>query len=295
MATTAAAGIRLPKTWEANLLTALLLPLTAFAAVAVTNLGLSSALLLPQFLIILPGLLWTLLRRYPFRQTLRLEPITGRTALWSALIGLACYPVLVGLASLIELGLKRIGPSPVPPAPANALDAIAYAVVLILVAPITEEPIFRGFVLTAWLRRGVVPGVVLSACLFAAIHFQIVALLPIALLGAVFAFLVLRTGSLYSSMIAHACYNTLGTAFIVVPALRLIPEPPLVIAGGVALPAALLLMRSFARRYPPLQQAWPPERTPGIWVILSLLVVVILLGVVAVAEIYVRMHPATAA
>ena len=292
MTTTAPAGTRLPKTWEANLLTALLLPLTAFAAVAVTNLGFSSTLLLPQLLIILPGLLWMLLRRYPFRQTLRLEPITGRTALWSALIGLACYPVVVGLASLIELGLKLIGPSPQPPAPSNALEIIAYALVLIVVAPITEEPIFRGFVLTAWLRRGLVPGIILSACLFAAIHFQIPALLPIALLGAVLAFLVQRTGSLYSSMIAHACYNTLGTLFIVVPAWRLITEWPFVVAGGLVLPAAVLLLRSFARRYPALPHTWPAEGTPRIWVGLSLLLVAVIVVLVAAAEIYVRLNPA---
>lgn len=291
MNASASTDVRLPRTWEANLLTALLLPLTLFAAALVSGLGLASALLIPQLLIILPGLIWLLLRRYPLRQTLRLEPLSGRTALWSAAIGLACYPVVVGLASLIELGLSRIGPSPLPPAPANALDAIAYAVVLILVAPITEEPIFRGFVLTAWLRRGAVPGLVLSAFLFASIHFQIVAILPIALLGLVFAFMVQRTGSLISSMIAHACYNALGTLFIIVPALRAIPEWPMVIAGCAALPVAVLLLRSFARRYAPLPHTWPAERTPRIWVILSLLVVVILLALVAVADIYVRMNP----
>jgi membrane protease YdiL (CAAX protease family) len=291
MTTSSSAEIRLPKTWEANLLTALLLLLTAFAVVVVGDLGLSAMLLIPQVLIILPGLIWMLLRRYPMRRTLRLEPLTGRTALWSAAIGLACYPVAVGLASLIELGLSRIGPSPLPPAPSSALDVIAYAVVLILVAPITEEPIFRGFVLTAWLRRGIMPGIVLSAFLFASIHFQIVALLPIGLLGAVFAFLVQRTDSLYSSMIAHACYNSLGTLFIIVPGLRQISEWPLVLAGCAALPVAFLLLRSFARRHPALPNELPAERTGRIWVILSLLVVVIILAAVAFADIYVRMNP----
>ena len=292
MMTSASTDIRLPRTWEANLLTALLLPLTLFAAALVSGLGLTSALLIPQLLIILPGLLWLLLRRYPLRQTLRLEPLSRRTALWTAAIGLACYPVVVGLASLIELGLSRIGPSPLPPAPANALDAIAYAVVLILVAPITEEPIFRGFVLTAWLRRGAVRGTSSSVhSFFASIHFQIVAILPIALLGVVFAFMVQRTGSLISSMIAHACHNALGTLFIIVPTLRAIPEWPMVIAGYTALPVAVLLLRSFARRYAPLPHTWPAERTPRIWVILSLLLVVILLALVAVADIYVRMNP----
>jgi membrane protease YdiL (CAAX protease family) len=244
------AAIRLPKTWEANLLTALLLLLTAFAAVLVGGLGLSSMLLIPQLLIILPGLIWMLLRRYPMRRTLRLEPLTGRTAAWSAAIGLACYPVAVGLASLIELGLSRIGPGPLPPPPSSALDAIAYAVVLSWWRQY-RRAIFRGFVLSLAAARHHARNRP-QRFLFASIHFQIVALLPIGLLGAVFAFLVQRTDSLYSSMIAHACYNSLGTLFIIVPELREISEWPLIIAGCAALPVAFLLLRSFARRYPAL-------------------------------------------
>ena len=251
------ADVKLPKTWEANLLVALLLPLIALGTVLVANLGLFFVLLIPQLLLLLPGLIWIVLRRYPLRRTLRLEALTGRAALWSAAIGLACYPVVVGMASLIELGLSKIGPGPQTPVPSSMLDAIAYAVVLILVAPITEEPIFRGFVMSAWLRRGTVPGLVLSAFLFASVHFQIVAILPIALLGLVFAFLVQRTESLYSSMIAHACYNTLGALFIIVPALREITEWPLVAAGCLALPVAFLLLRSFARRNPALPNTLP--------------------------------------
>jgi uncharacterized protein len=291
MTTPPSTAINLPRTWEANLLTALVLLLTAFAAALVAGLGLSALLLIVQLLVVLPGLVWMLVRRYPLRQTLRLEPLAGRTALWSAAIGLACYPVVVGLASLIELGLKRIGPSPQPPAPASALEAVAYALVLIFVAPLTEEPIFRGFVLTAWLRRGAVPGLVMSALLFASIHFQIVALLPIALLGVVFAFLVQRSGSLYSSMTAHACYNTLGALFLIVPALRLIPEVPFVIAGAVASPVVWLLLRAFARQHPALPHTWPPERTRRVWIILSLLLVILITVLVAFGEIYMRLNP----
>jgi membrane protease YdiL (CAAX protease family) len=145
--------------------------------------------------------------------------------------------------------------------------------------------------MSAWLRRGTMPGLVLSAFLFASVHFQIVALLPIALLGIVFAFLVQRTGSLYSSMIAHAGYNTLGALFIIVPALRELSEWPLIVAGCLALPLAFLLLRSFNRRYPALPNTLPAERTPRIWVILSLLVVVTLLLVVAIGDIYVRLNP----
>ena len=245
--------------------------------------------LLPLFFILLPGLLWMRLRRYPFRETLRLEPISGRTALWSALIGFVCYPVVADLIGLIGLGLSLIGPTAPLPAPSNGLQTVASIVGLIIIAPLTEEPIFRGFVLTAWLRRGILPGLLLSAFFFACIHGQIVTLLPFALGGVVSAFLVQRTGSLYSSIIEHACYNAWGVLFILFPEPAEIWGWPFVIAGCVGLPLAWLLLRAFARRHPPLPQTLPAESTPRVWVILSLLLVVLLFALLAFADIVARL------
>ena len=82
-------------------------------------------------------------------------------------------PVAAGMATLFERGLSRIGPGVPLPYPTGPVESAIYAVLFILMAPLTEEPVFRGFVLRAWLRRGTAMGLVLSSFLFALIHFQL--------------------------------------------------------------------------------------------------------------------------
>ena len=248
---------KVPMTWEANLLTAFVLILVMVGGGIAVAFGLSQIVF--QLLILIPGLIWMALRRYPLKPTLRLNGINGRTAIWSALIGLACWPIVAGMAILIEQGLSRIGPGIQTPYPTSVVASIVYAVVLIVLAPITEEPIFRGFVMSAWSRRGILPGLLLSGFLFASIHLYSVSILPIALLGVVFGFLVLRTNSLYSSIIAHMCYNTIGTLFIIIPLLQDTPEWILIAAGGLAIPLAFLLLKSFARQFPGRPEIPPAE------------------------------------
>jgi membrane protease YdiL (CAAX protease family) len=285
--------IKVPMVWEANLLVASLLILVMIGGGIAGAFGISALLIVFQLLVILPGLIWIALRRYPLKPTLRLHSINRQTVIWSVLIGLVCWPIAAGMAALIEQGLSRIGPGPQIPYPTSAMESIVYAIVFIVLAPITEEPIFRGFVMSAWLRRGTLPGLLLSGFLFASLHLQIVAILPIALLGVVFGFLVQRSNSLYSSIIAHMCYNTIGTLFIIVPSLRDTSGWLLVAVGSLAIPLAFLLLRSFARQFPARQEMLPADHSHRIWVILSLLAVLVILGLSVLGELFLRLNPDT--
>lgn len=284
--------LKSPATWEANLLvfTTFILVLIAGAAVAAS--GITTTMIIAQALIILPLVLWMAIRRFPLRTTLRLHPVDRRTAIRSALIGLACWPAVAGTSTLIEKGLELIGPGSQTPYPVGVAESAIYAFTLIILAPLTEEPLFRGFVLRAWLRRGTALGLVLSALLFAAFHFQLAALLPLVFLGIALGLLAWRSNSIYSSMIAHACYNTLGTLFLVIPWLRDFPEWPLVTAGAICLPIAIWLLWAFARRVPaPAEASVEPDRSSRIWTILSLLAILLITGAVAAGELFTRYSP----
>ena len=76
-----------------------------------------------------------------------------------------------------------------------------------VVVPVGEEIFFRGFVYGTLRRWGVVPGMLLSAVYFGAMHQQLVHFLPITVLGIVLALVYERTGSLVSSMMVHAMNN----------------------------------------------------------------------------------------
>jgi len=102
------------------------------------------------------------------------------------------------------------------------------AVFACVIAPITEELVFRGFLFNAILRissqirvkqgllfppapvAGPLIAAILSALIFAASHLAPTAFFPLACGGVVLAFVYFRSGSLVSSMISHGLFNAIS-------------------------------------------------------------------------------------
>lgn len=130
--------------------------------------------------------------------------------------------VLTGLvAGAILPFIPEVPPSPLPPT-GTASGIVLHLLAGAVVAPIAEETVFRGAMLTAWARgAGVTSAIVRSAVLFALAHaltisadtfsqaaglavVATVARIPVALaLGWVYA----RTGTLWASIGLHATFN----------------------------------------------------------------------------------------
>lgn len=94
----------------------------------------------------------------------------------------------------------------------NGVSALAWALLGgAVVAPITEEVFFRGF-LFAGLREklGLVGGLLVSAGLFALVHFTPTAIVPIFVLGVFLALLYEASDSLWPGIIMHGVINTLA-------------------------------------------------------------------------------------
>ena len=84
-----------------------------------------------------------------------------------------------------------------------------------VLAPIAEELFFRGYVFGTYLRtRGPLVAYGLSSLLFASLHLNLPALLPILMLGVVFCWAYQRTGSIVPSMVAHALNNSAAFAIL---------------------------------------------------------------------------------
>jgi membrane protease YdiL (CAAX protease family) len=90
-----------------------------------------------------------------------------------------------------------------------------------IVAPITEELIFRGL-MYPWLRQrwGVAVGIIVSSLLFSAVHLDFPQFLSLLGLGAVLALVFEYTRSLRVTMIMHAMWN----AWTVLGALAILPR-----------------------------------------------------------------------
>ena len=78
----------------------------------------------------------------------------------------------------------------------------------VVVAPVAEEVVFRGY-LYGVLRRygGRIPAILVSSLLFAAIHVHLPSLLGLGVLAVILCLLYERTGSLWSTIAMHAAFN----------------------------------------------------------------------------------------
>ena len=90
----------------------------------------------------------------------------------------------------------------------DARHRIAVIVMAVVVAPVAEEIIFRGY-LYGVVRRygGRVPAIMVSSLLFAAIHVHIPSLLGLGVLAVILCLLYERTGSLWATITMHAAFN----------------------------------------------------------------------------------------
>jgi len=81
-------------------------------------------------------------------------------------------------------------------------------IVVCVIAPISEETIFRGFIY-GWLHRWgpAALAVPLSAIIFAAVHQQLVLVLPLFFVGLVLASLYQGSRSVLPGVLTHALFN----------------------------------------------------------------------------------------
>jgi hypothetical protein len=89
---------------------------------------------------------------------------------------------------------------------------------LVIVAPVTEELLFRGIILRGLLSRyRPAVAVILTALLFAALHVNPWQGLSALCLGIVLAWFYLRTGSVALCVLGHAMSNGLSIVFTLIP------------------------------------------------------------------------------
>ena len=131
--------------------------------------------------------------------------------------------VLVGLAYVVIFSytgiMESIGPdylrpdeSTIPEKAFNANIALPFALLLaVLIAPISEEVFFRGFIFRAIESRwGVIIGATVSGLLFSLVHFNLGVFIPFCVIGMLFSFGYIYSKSLLTNITAHLLYNLIG-------------------------------------------------------------------------------------
>lgn len=109
-----------------------------------------------------------------------------------------------------------------------------------LIVPIAEELLFRGVVYKRLrLLCGKNPGIVLSALLFGIVHANLVQFFYAGVLGLLLAFLMEKTGYLYTAILGHIAANTIAVLRQDTGGLDFSYEPD---AAGIGFTLAMLLL-----------------------------------------------------
>ncbi|MBV9126514.1 MAG: CPBP family intramembrane metalloprotease [Verrucomicrobia bacterium] len=196
-----------------------------------------------QLLLVCGPLVGLALRRIPIAETLGLAspeispppprwginpgkppPPTLSRALWMALgLVLAAYPLLLGAAALAQ----RIPGMPVLKsgqdeeavrlfkASLSLESRTAMIVAAVVIAPLVEEFLFRGYLYPIFRRYfGVMTGIFLNSALFAAMHVHLPSLAPLFVLAVCLTLAYEATGSLLVPMAMHALFNAFNVALL---------------------------------------------------------------------------------
>lgn len=211
-------------------------------------------------------LLFYRIRRRKLGDALWLRRVEGPGLLSGAALAPALYlAVTVAMMALPEAWLDSYAEASSGVSGGGVIGIVA----VVLVAPVVEEFIFRGLIMTRLAQA--MPGwlaAALSAAIFGLCHGHPVWFAYTFVLGVLFGLMDLRLGSIWPSILAHMVFNGVGQI------LDLLPEDDVVIMGAyLVLVAAAVVLPVLARRevkalFRPKPQALPaqegePPAQPG--------------------------------
>ncbi len=172
--------------------------------------NLQSGLIITQYIIILlPTIIYIMAKKLSIKEVLRLNKINFKHGFLVACITILIYPVAVFGNALLMTLISFLGNLNIPQLPmaTSSDEYLALMFIISISAGICEEVFFRGFVLSGYERMGKKKAIIFSAVLFGFFHFNIYNLMGPIVLGLIFGYLVIETGSIFAGMIGHMVNN----------------------------------------------------------------------------------------
>jgi membrane protease YdiL (CAAX protease family) len=227
---------------------------------------------LPEILLIVPLIVYMAVTKTGFRALMGNRTTLSQNLL-AVLAGVLLAPALTGFGTVLDWLFRLLGAHPLDTSKLNPLTLGQMFVSMFAVgvlAGVVEEPIFRGAVLRGMgSAAGKRTAVLLSALVFAAVHGDVVGLLPRFLMGLVLGYMAWRAGAVLPGVCLHVAYNSTLMAIVYFlrdwPGFKLFPGATADVNGLLtwmllAVPftaAAYGAYRLFARATPE-SAAWSP-------------------------------------
>lgn len=189
----------------------------------------------------LPLFFTTNVDRKPVRPFLRLRALSARGVGKAVALGVSGWFMVTAMGSLVTLLVRWLGGEMVETYSIFFTGPVWLTLLAgALVPALCEEISFRGYVLGALRPLGATAGIVLTGLLFGALHLSLLRLIPLSLLGILWAMAAQRSGSILPGMITHFLNNAISlglTIFVQNPANPAQPEgfDPGSLASGTGL------------------------------------------------------------
>jgi membrane protease YdiL (CAAX protease family) len=151
--------------------------------------------------------------RYNFKETFSLRKLDLWTVFLCLLLGFVGQFAVRFPTALNEWIMQIFGPFPVDelfPNPQDLPGRLLFFLAVVLIGPVCEETLNRGFVLAGYRHLSFWKCIFFVGLLFGLFHLYPFRFAYTFLLGMILAYLVLVTGSLWSAISAHIGFNLLG-------------------------------------------------------------------------------------
>ncbi len=159
------------------------------------------------------------------------NPTTGKGAGWMYFLAGCGLAIFVAAASY---NMKNTEHLPIQEIFKNRTGALLLMSMAVLVAPLVEETVFRGYLYPLFAKSlGVFPGILITGALFGLMHgsqlgwtWGLVILLTF--VGMIFTFARARTGTVFASFLMHLGYNSMiaVSSIIATKGFQHMPTPP---------------------------------------------------------------------
>lgn len=173
------------------------------------SLSMVAALLFSQASIILPFVVYCIVKKENPLKLLRFKKISFSTAMLSVFAALCSYPVVVLLNMISMLFVDNAMVSVMPQV--LSMGVVPALILMAFLPAVVEETIFRGVLYNTYSKRKPILGIFLSALLFGLMHMNFNQMPYAFYLGIIMALVMEASDSILAPMIVHFTMNASST------------------------------------------------------------------------------------
>jgi membrane protease YdiL (CAAX protease family) len=164
------------------------------------------AVIFSQVVLAFPAIVYMLVHRLPYAETVRLKKMKVADMLLTVLFGILIQPAITMISAFSMVFSKNVTGTAI----FGIAERVPFLVCLLLVAvmpAVMEETVYRGVFYNEYGKINPVKAALLSGLMFGIMHGNINQFCYAAVMGIIFALLVEATGSVLSTMLVHFWTN----------------------------------------------------------------------------------------